>query len=259
MRVTKTSDFTGLAKDYSAYRPAYAESVLDGLLGLIKKPVQCIDFVDVGAGTGIWTRMVVRRGVISAVAVEPNVDMQTHGKRDCGTLPIKWIQGSAEVTGLPDHCCDLLSMASSFHWANFDDSIREFHRVLRTGGRFVALWNPRLIEASPLLMEIEGELTRLKGGQIKRVSSGRSGITETLTQRLWDSVYFDDVVYLEGRQTVRLSPEHYLGVWRSVNDLQVQLGSVQFAQFLKYVERKTKDLPFIEATYLTRAWAARSC
>ncbi len=251
------SDFTGLAEDYSSYRPGYSASVLDAILGLVGKPTPAIDFVDVGAGTGIWTRMVAQRGVASATAVEPNDDMRGFGERDSRHLPIAWRQGSGEATGLADGCCDLLSMASSFHWTDFDKATREFHRLLRPHGLFVALWNPRLIEVNPLLVDIETELTRLKGSNIQRVSSGRSGITETLTERLFASPYFDDVVYLEGRHVARQTPEHYLGVWRSVNDLQAQLGAQRFAQFLDFVAEKTAGLPYMEATYLTRAWAAR--
>ncbi len=50
-------------------------------------------------------------------------------------------------------------MASSLHWANFDKACDEFHRILRPGGVFVALWNPRFIEANPLLVEIEAQIT----------------------------------------------------------------------------------------------------
>jgi hypothetical protein len=46
-------------------------------------------------------------------------------------------------------------MASSFHWADFELATKEFSRVLRKGGRFCALWNPRLIEVNPMLVEIE--------------------------------------------------------------------------------------------------------
>lgn len=256
MAELQRSDFTGLAKDYSDNRPDYAESVLDAVLGLLKKPVCEIDSVDVGAGTGIWTRMVAARGCRSVTAVEPNDDMRAHGQRDSETLPIHWVKGSGEATSLPDNCCDLLTMASSFHWVNFERGVKEFHRVLRPGGRFVALWNPRLIEVNPLLVEIEAELSRLKS-DIKRVSSGRSGITETLSEQLGACPYFDDVVYLEGRHVVIMTPERYIGAWRSVNDLQVQLGPDLFRQFIEYVARKVSDVPAIEATYLTRAWAAR--
>lgn len=253
----KHGEFTGLAQDYSAYRPAYAESVLDAILGLLRRPAASLDAADVGAGTGIWTRMLARRGFRQVTAVEPNDDMRTTGARDSRDLPILWRQGAGTATGLADGSVDLVSMASSFHWVDFVLGAREFHRVLRPGGRFVALWNPRLIEANPLLVEIEAMIGAMLPAGAKRVSSGRSGLTETLNDKLWASGLFDDVVYLEGRHVARQTPEQYLGAWRSVNDVRVQLGPEKFQAFLDAVAARTKGLAHIETTYLTRAWAAR--
>ncbi len=200
--------------------------------------------------------MVQAAGVRSVTAVEPNDDMRQNGTTDSQHTNIRWLAGSAEATGLADASADWVSMASSFHWANFDATTKEFHRVLRAGGRFTALWNPRLIEVNPLLVEIEAHLDTLRPN-IKRVSSGRSGITETLTEQLWASPYFEDVVYLEGRHVIAMTPERYLGAWRSVNDLRVQLGQEKFDAFLAFVEQRIAGLKGIEATYLTRAWSAR--
>lgn len=252
----KAGDFTGLAEDYSQHRPDYCPSVLKALLGLLNKPITEIDFVDVGAGTGIWARMVHAAGSRSVTAVEPNDDMRRNGAADSQHTHIRWLAGSAEATGLEDASVDWLSMASSFHWADFDAATKEFHRVLRPGGRFTALWNPRLIEVNPLLVKIEAHLDTLRPN-IKRVSSGRSGITETLTEQLWASPCFEDVVYLEGRHVIEMTPERYLGAWRSVNDLRVQLGPEKFDAFLAFVEQRIAGLEVIEATYLTRAWSAR--
>jgi SAM-dependent methyltransferase len=252
----KAGDFTGLAKDYSLHRPDYCPSVLKALLGLLDKTVAELDFVDIGAGTGIWTRMVHAVGVHSVTAVEPNDDMRQNGMVDSLDTHIRWLAGSAEATGLADASSDWLSMASSFHWADFDTATKEFHRVLRPRGRFTALWNPRLIEVNPLLAEIEAHLDTLRPN-IKRISSGRSGITETLTEQLWSSPCFEDVVYLEGRHVIEMSPERYLGAWRSVNDLRVQLGPEKFDAFLTFVDQRIAGLQVIEATYLTRAWSAR--
>lgn len=250
-------EFTGLAADYSAYRPAYAESVLDALLGLLRRPAGALNAADVGAGTGIWTRMLARRGFHRVTAIEPNDDMRTTGARDSRGLPIAWLKGSGEKTGLPESSCDLVSMASSFHWVDFDAGTHEFHRLLRPRGRFVALWNPRLIEANPLLVEIEAMLNAMMPPSAKRVSSGRSGLTETLTEKLWACGRFDDVVYLEGRHVARQTPEQYIGAWRSVNDVRVQLGPKKFQAFLDAVAKRIQDVDVIETTYLTRAWAAR--
>ena len=69
----KAGDFTSLAKDYSQHRPDYCPSVLNAMLGLLGKPTSEVDFVDVGAGTGIWTRMVHVAGVRSATANLPYI------------------------------------------------------------------------------------------------------------------------------------------------------------------------------------------
>ena len=54
-----------------------------------------------------------------------------------------------------------------------------------------------------------------------------------------------------------MSPERYIGAWRSVNDLRVQLGVEKFNIFLDFIEAKVMGLESIEATYLTRAWSAK--
>jgi ubiquinone/menaquinone biosynthesis C-methylase UbiE len=252
----KHGDFTGLAENYTKYRPDYSAAVLDAILGLIKKPASAADAVDVGAGTGIWTRMLAERGFRTVIAVEPNDDMRSKGRAHPDNGVVQWRAGSGESTSLADSSADLVSMASSFHWVDFDKGIAEFSRVLRPKGCFVAIWNPRYLENNPLLVEIEAHLTTLRP-EIKRVSSGRSGLTEVMTPKLESCPQFKDVVYLEGKHTLEFTPERYLGVWRSVNDLRVQLGSDKFEVFLEYVEKRTSGMKTIPATYLTRAWVAR--
>ena len=252
----KHGDFTGLASDYAKFRPGYAPQVATAIISYVGRDAARIDAVDIGAGTGIWTRTLAARGLHSVVAVEPNDDMHSRGIETSRGTDIVWRKGSAEATGLPNSSADLVSMASSLHWADFDKACDEFYRILRPGGIFVALWNPRHIESNPLLVEIEAQITRLKP-DVKRVSSGRSGITEQLTEMLSQKLHFAEVLYLEGRHCLHQTPEQYLGAWRSVNDLQVQLGPELFERFLELTERRIKGLASIETTYVTRAWAAR--
>jgi len=252
----KHGDFTGLAENYAKFRPGYAPQVATAILGYVRCDAAAIDAADIGAGTGIWTRTLAARGLRSVVAVEPNDDMRRQGIETSRGTSITWRKGSAEATGLADCSADLVSMASSLHWADFDKACHEFHRILRPGGVFVALWNPRLIEANPLLVEIEALITMLKP-DIRRVSSGRSGITERLTEMLSDKPQFAEVLYLEGRHCLHQTPEQYIGAWRSVNDLQVQLGPDRFRKFLELTEKRIAGLTTIETTYVTRAWVAR--
>ena len=57
-----------------------------------------------------------------------------------------------------------------------------------------------------------------------------------------------------------MSKERYIGAWRSVNDLQYQLGKEKFDQFLSFIDYKLENIENIEkidATYLIRSWSAR--
>ncbi len=256
VKIIKPGDFTGLASNYSKYRPDYSKSVLDAIKGLIRKNESEINFVDVGAGTGIWSRMVYESGVKNIISVEPNEDMYKMGIADSSSTNINWQKGSAENTNLKDNSADWITMASSFHWADFNAALKEFHRVLVPNGVFTAIWNPRLIEVNPILLEIENHLKKLKPN-LNRVSSGRSGITENLTEKLNDSIYFEDVIYVDGRHIIKMDHERYLGAWNSVNDLQVQLGESLFKAFIEFIKKKIEDIEIIEATYLTRSWTAR--
>lgn len=252
--ILRPGDYTNLAEGYAKHRPSYSASVLDCILGLLEKPRGEVEAADVGAGTGIWTRLLAQR-VKNVTAVEPNDDMRRVGARDCVGYPVTYRQGTGEETGLPSASVDLVSMASSFHWVDFDRGIQEFHRILRPHGRFVAVWNPRMLD-DPLQREIDAEAVRLKP-DLKRVSSGNSGITEVLTERLLATSLFDDVVYLEARHCVSRTPQEYVEVWQTVNDIQVQLGPEKWAEFLAFIERKTSGLSAVVTTYRTRAWAGR--
>lgn len=249
----KHGDFTDLADNYAKYRPGYSPFVLEAVLGLLaseKHPVTA----DVGAGTGIWSRMLAAKGA-RVTAVEPNEAMRAEGmKQSPGS--VVWVGAPAEETTLPGASFDLVTMASSFHWPDFDRAVAEFFRILKANGLFVALWNTRFFENNPLLARIEKKLHELVPG-MKRVSSGRSDFCENLTDRLLGCGAFADVLYLEGFHTELQTPERYKGLWESVNDVRVQAGPDRFAAFLEYIDQETAGLTHIEARYKTRAWIAR--
>lgn len=251
----KHGDFSDLAENYSKYRPGYSTFVRDTILNISGKKTEEIDFVDVGAGTGIWSRMAAEKGC-RTISVEPNANMMHFGKKDNNGLNIKWINRPAEDTGLESESADIISMASSFHWTDFEVTMKEFMRILKPGGYFVALWNPRLIEKNPVLVDIENHLKEIVP-DMKRVSSGSSAFCEKLMERLDLVDEVEDVIYIEGLHVEKQSKKRYLGLWESVNDVRVQAGPERFNMFLDYIKGKIKDGEFVEATYKTRAWVAR--
>ena len=247
----KAGDFSTLAEAYSLYRPDYSQTVLKNLSNIIQPKVAA----DVGAGTGIWTRMLQATG-LKVTAVEPNDPMRAEGEKFTSGLDVVWKKGSAEETTLEDSSVDWLTMASSFHWANLNSALSEFRRVIRPGGYVTVLWNPRDIQAAPLHQEIEDILYRIVP-DLKRVSSGSKSHVRDYLVELSSTGEFKDVFFMEAPHVIAMSKERYIGVWRSVNDVQQQAGPERFELFLKEVGKLIEPLEEIIVPYKTRAWTAQ--
>ena len=65
------------------------------------------------------------------------------------------------------------------------------------------------------------------------------------------------MTYVDAIDVVKRSHEEYIGAWRSVNDIQAQLGKEKFSQFLCDVEEIINKRSYVEVHYLTRAWIAQ--
>lgn len=250
----KNGDFTSLASDYMKYRPSYNNDIVKLILSGVNKDIDTIKAADVGAGTGIFTKCLIDAGVKNFVAVEPNDNMRGFGIKFLGET-FNFLKGSAEETKLGSNSFDLVTMASSFHWTNTSQALKEFDRILLSKGVFSALWNPRLTERSTSENEVQELLSR-RYKVVSRVSSGLSGITKKLREILSESGIFRSVVYVDAVDVVKRSHEEYIGAWRSVNDIQAQLGKEKFTEFLKDVEDIVSKRPYVEVHYLTRAWIA---
>lgn len=247
-------DFTKLANDYMKYRPSYNKQVFKLILSATGKDGSIVRAADVGAGTGISTKCLIDAGVRDVTAIEPNDAMRRSGTKFIGEK-CNFLQGSAEQTGLSSNSFDLITMASSFHWTKTSDALREFDRILGSRGVFAAVWNPRLTEQSVSETEVQ-KLVINKYGIYSRVSSGLSGITLKLRDNLTESGIFRSVVYVDAVDVIKRTHEEYIGAWRSVNDIQAQLGQEKFAEFIKDVEDIISKRSHVEVHYLTRAWIA---
>jgi len=51
--------------------------------------------------------------------------------------------------------------------------------------------------------------------------------------------------------------ERYLGVWKSVNDIQAQAGPVRFQQIMDGIRELVGDSEFVTVPYRTRAWTVQ--
>lgn len=139
--------FDGKGEIYARFRPSYPPALFEFLQENGVLHPSC-DAADIGAGTGIFTRLLASR-VRSVLAVEPNDDMRREGLRLCPDN-VRYVCGGAESTGLPDGSLDLIAAAQAFHWFDRDAFRTECRRILRPGGWVLLVWNQR-DENSPLI------------------------------------------------------------------------------------------------------------
>ncbi|RAU96044.1 SAM-dependent methyltransferase [Mycobacterium colombiense] len=134
-RHERAMSFGSIAEDYDGLRPQPPQRAVDWLL-----PSDCELAVDVGAGTGLFTRTLVGRAA-HVVAVEPDARMRAVlAERSPG---VRAVAGTGESIPLPNNSADAVFVSSAWHWMDPDRAVPEIGRVLRDGGRFGLIWTSR--------------------------------------------------------------------------------------------------------------------
>ncbi len=126
--------FSDRGEDYEKYRPIHPSSAIDTILAGLNTPELVV--ADIGAGTGIGSRLLANRG-IRVLAIEPNADMRA------SATPhelVEFLAGTAEKIPLDIASVDLVVSFQAFHWFDFIKSLREFHRILKVNGRLALIW-----------------------------------------------------------------------------------------------------------------------
>lgn len=174
------SRFTNRAEDYARYRPSYSSATIDCILDGLDSGLTA---ADIGAGTGISSRLLADRGV-KTIAVEPNATMRETAQ----THPlVKWNDGSAENTKLSDATVDLITCFQAFHWFDPEPTLKEFARILKPKGRLAAVWHNR--DRDDKFTSEYSELTRI-------VSDGNSELRYGTEKFLRNTPRFDPVRHL---------------------------------------------------------------
>lgn len=96
---------------------------------------------DIGCGPGTAARHAARLGA-SVVGIDPAPVMLRLARvlTRRSTHAVRYLEGSAEDLPLPDSSVSAAwSIASVHHWADLDAGLREARRVLKPGGRLVAI------------------------------------------------------------------------------------------------------------------------
>jgi SAM-dependent methyltransferase len=157
MPLSSSDRFLGRVESYARYRPSYPSAAIDLLearCGL--RPGAAA--VDLGAGTGILSALLLQRGA-RVCGIEPNREMRAYADRMLGG-EFRSEPGAAENTHMPDGFFDLLVAGQSFHWFDPQKTRAEALRILKPDASAALLWNERPKGLVPFLEDYEALLRR---------------------------------------------------------------------------------------------------
>ncbi|QFY06550.1 methyltransferase domain-containing protein [Nonomuraea phyllanthi] len=148
-RQVQATSFGTAAASYHQGRPGYPSSSVEWLV-----PRRARRVLDLGAGTGQFTRLLVEAG-LKVVAVEPSGQMRERLRVAVPGAEV--LEGRAERIPLEDDSIDAVVVAQTWHWVDPALAEPEIARVLVPGGTLSLVWNVRDL-AEPWVADLDGIL-----------------------------------------------------------------------------------------------------
>lgn len=220
-----TSRFGDRASDYALFRPSYPSAAIDAVIEGLPE-VRGLLAADIGAGTGIASRLLAERG-LRVVAVEPNQGMRESAEPH---PLVTSVDGSAETTGLDARSVDLVLCAQAFHWFRPQEALTEFQRILRSPGRLALLVNERADDDEAM----RAYNAAIRAASLRELSEGmRSAVDDALLA----AGHSTAPVSFRHRQT--LSREGLVGRARSAS--YVPKEGPRYEELLRDLDRLFED------------------
>ena len=130
-------DFGRTAADYERFRPGFPDSFFDRVLDQRWAPAGK-RVLDLGTGTGTLALGLAKRG-LDATGLDIAPALLEVARQACRAQGVqaRFVEGSAETTGLDDASFDLVSAGQCWWWFDEEAAIAEVKRVLVPGGRLL--------------------------------------------------------------------------------------------------------------------------
>jgi len=164
----------GFAKEALAYargRPEYPVAIDQWLRDALRLD-ETRTVIDLGAGTGKFTRRLVSTGA-NIIAVEPVPEMLAQLTLILPDVAAR--SGTAENIPVNDGAVDAVVCAQSFHWFASKTALAEIRRVLKPGGHLGLIWNVRneaidwCAAMTAIMAPYEGDAPRYRSGEWRKL------------------------------------------------------------------------------------------
>jgi SAM-dependent methyltransferase len=241
-RQERAMSFGSIAENYDGLRPHAPQQAVDWLV-----PSGCDVAVDVGAGTGLFTRALAEKAA-HVIAVEPDARMRAVlSARSPG---VRAVEGRGESIPLPDASADAVFVSSAWHWMDPEQAVPEIGRVLRDGGRFGLIWTSRDREVDWVV-----GLDRLPGDEASEAERFRRHLDVVLP----DPQIFGDIARETFRFVRTMSVEDViamLGTYSRVIVASPQDRDRRLAQARALLKERFPSADTIEVPMRARCWRA---
>jgi SAM-dependent methyltransferase len=217
----QATSFGPAAEVYERGRPSYPREAVDWLV-----PDGAAHVLDLGAGTGKFTRLLVDRG-LRVTAVEPSAGMRDELVRAVPEAQV--LPGSAERLPVEGETVDAVIAAQSWHWVDPARAVPEVARVLRPGGTLGLVWNIRDLDED-WLAALDGILAAANGDSV--IESGQPTVGEP----------FGPVERRDFRWVNHVSPDDVVAMVAS-RSYVITLDDDRRAQLLDEVRALLRDHP----------------
>lgn len=247
-KAKRATAFGAVAEHYQRYRPGPPETAVDWLV-----PDRVRRVVDLGAGTGLLTRLLLGRAD-EVVAVEPDGRMRAVLREEVPGAAA--VEGRGEAIPLADATVDAVVASSSWHWMDPVPTLLEVGRVLVPGGVLGAMWSgpdpegSLLAQARTLLGAGDTAGTEQGGGGAE---SGRDPGLGELAALMADARRAPST--LEVPPGVPFDqPEHAVFTWSAPLDAEQLVGLLGTLSWIINLDEDARQRLLVETRRLLREW-----
>jgi SAM-dependent methyltransferase len=258
--IERASPYDGLAARYDRVRPGYP---VDSVAFLQAGEGDLV--VDVGAGTGIFTRLLAARlPKARLIGIEASQDMYREAERASkGIANVSFIHGRAEALPLDDAEVRLLTVATAIHWFDRPAFYKEVIRCLRPDGELLVYQNIRRWWQSAFLAEYEAlHESTVKGYLRGRYPAAHGGYDELdVARELSARTDFSSIEVREFTWSEHMSIDEFIDFSQSSSITQraiAAIGCEAYIEALRALLERHAAEGLVEISYLTKVTSAQT-